>query len=309
MKKEFSAAGKDMTEWRSSNPNLVILLQAVVSGLLMGGIYALAAVGLTLIFGVMKIINFAHGSLMMLGMYTSYWLFVYLGVHPYYSVVISFAILFLIGVLIQKALVSRVPLAEAQNVLLLTLGISLALDNLAAFLWSADFRTIRPGVFSGTAFVGEIMISIPKFMAFLFSLLLTAALYLFLKKTDTGKSIRAIADDIEGARSVGINVGRVSAICFGIGAGVIGAAGSVITPFFPISPTVGSVFIMTAFIVVVLGGLGSFWGALLGGLVIGLAESIEATYHPGAMQQFVTYIIFILTLLFRPAGLLGGKGA
>jgi branched-chain amino acid transport system permease protein len=289
--------------------NLMILLQAVVSGLLLGGIYALTAVGLTLIFGVMKIINFAHGSFMMLGMYTSYWLFVSLGVHPYYSVFISFAILFVIGAFIQKVLVSRVPLTEGQNVLLLTLGISLALDNLAAFLWAADFRTIKPGSFTGTAFLGEIMVSIPKLMAFVFSLLLTAALYLFLKKTDTGRSIRAIADDIEGSRSVGINIGRISCICFGIGAGVIGATGSMITPFFPISPTVGSVFIMTAFIVVVLGGLGSFWGALLGGLVIGVAESIEATYHPGAMQQFVTYIIFILTLLFRPTGFFGGKGA
>ncbi len=287
----------------------IILIQAIVSGLLMGGIYALAAVGLTLIFGVMKIINFAHGSFMMLGMYTSYWLFVWFGLHPYYSLVISFIVLFILGGLIQRFLISRIEHTEAQNVLLLTLGLSLALDNLVAFLWTADYRTIKPTTFSGTAFIGEIMVSVPKLMAFVLSLLLTVGLYLFLKKTDTGKSIRAIADDIEGSHSVGINIRRISLICFGIGSGVIGVAGSMITPFFPVSPSVGSVFVMTAFIVVVLGGLGSFWGALLGGLVIGLAESIEATYHPGAMQQFVTYIIFILTLLFRPTGFFGGKSA
>jgi branched-chain amino acid transport system permease protein len=286
-----------------------VLLQAVVSGLLMGGIYALAAIGLTLIFGVMKIINFAHGSFMMLGMYTSYWLFVWFGLHPYYSLAVSFIVLFLVGGLIQRFLISRIEHTEAQNVLLITLGLSLILDNLAAFLWTADYRTVRPTIFAGTAFIGEIMVSIPKLMAFIFSLFLTLGLYLFLKKTDTGKSIRAIADDIEGSRSVGINIRRISFICFGIGSGVIGAAGSMITPFFPVSPTVGSVFVNTAFIVVVLGGLGSFWGALVGGLIVGLAESIEATYHPGAMQQFVTYIIFILTLLFRPTGLFGGKSA
>jgi len=281
--------------------------QAIVSGILSGGVYALIAVGLTLVFGVMNIVNFAHGSFLMLGMYISYWLFALLGLHPYISMFASLLVLFFLGMAFQRYLIEYVHAMGDQSVLLLTFGISMFLENLAVFLWTPDYRSIQVNWFSGTTFVYDIMISIPKLMAFIFSVLLTALLYLFLKKTDTGKSIRAMSDQIEGARSVGINVRRVSQIAFGIGAACVAAAGSIITPFFYTAPSVGFVFLLTAFIVVVIGGMGSFWGAFFGGIIVALGESLGATYLPGSLQHLGMYLIFILVLLFRPQGIFGKR--
>jgi branched-chain amino acid transport system permease protein len=281
--------------------------QAVVSGILSGGVYALIAVGLTLVFGVMNIVNFAHGSFLMLGMYISYWLFALFGLHPYISMFASLLVLFFLGMLFQRYLIEYVHTMGDQSVLLLTFGISMFLENLAVFLWTPDYRSIQVNWFSGTTFVYDIMISIPKLMAFIFSVLLTALLYLFLKKTDIGKSIRAISDQIEGARSGGINVSKVSQIAFGIGAACVAAAGSIITPFFYTAPSVGFVFLLTAFIVVVIGGMGNFWGAFFGGIIVALGESLGATYLPGSLQHLGMYLIFILVLLFRPQGIFGKR--
>jgi branched-chain amino acid transport system permease protein len=280
-------------------------LQAVVSGILTGGVYSLVAVGLTLVFGVMNIVNFAHGAFLMLGMYISYWLFTLLGMHPYVSMIASLVILFFLGMGVQRYFIERVHVLGDQSVLLLTFGLSMFLENLAVFLWTPDYRSIQVNWFSGTAFIYDIMVSIPKLMAFIFSILLTLALYLFLKKTSTGKSIRAIADQVEGARSVGINVSKVSQIAFGIGAACVAAAGSIITPFFYTAPSVGFVFLLTAFIVVVIGGMGNFWGAFFGGIIVALGESLGATYLPGSLQHLGMYLIFILVLLFRPQGIFG----
>jgi branched-chain amino acid transport system permease protein len=284
-----------------------MLSNALVSGLLMGGVYASVAIGLTLIFGVMSIINFAHGSFMMLGMYVAYWLFTGLGLNPYISLVPSFLILFFLGAVIHKFII--IHSSDAQNILLITLGIALFLDNFAAFLWTPDYRSIEIPTLAKSLFIGYLAISIPRLIAFIFAILLTIGLYIFLKTTTTGKSIRAISDNIEGARSVGINIKKISLISFGIGAGCVGAAGAVITPFYSISPSVGLVFVIFAFVVVVLGGMGNFWGTFLGGLIVGLGESLGATYLPGSLQQFFIYFVFILILLFRPQGILGGKRA
>ncbi|MBI4562559.1 MAG: branched-chain amino acid ABC transporter permease [Candidatus Rokubacteria bacterium] len=286
----------------------MLMLQALLTGLLNGGIYALVSVGLTLIFGVMRIINFAHGSLMMLGMYATYWLFVLLGLDPYLSVIVSASALFVLGLVIEHVLVSPVLEAPEHDQLLLTLGLSLVLENLALFLWKPDPRTVTVP-YLGAPMIGGIMISSPRLIAFLVSLLLTAILYLFLKRTDLGKAIRALSQDREGALTVGIDIRRIYALAFGIGCACVGAAGSLVVPFYTVEPYVGGVFVITAFVVVVLGGMGSFGGALLAALVVGIAESVAAVFIPAAMKQFVIYSIFVIVLLLRPQGLFGTRQA
>ena len=290
-------------------PGLPLLLQSIVSGILMGGVYSLVAVGLSLIFGVMKIINFAHGSFMMLGMFTTYWLYVLLGIDPYLSVLFTIPILFVFGLLVEHFLIDRVLDAPEQNQLLLTLGISLVIENFALFLWSPNFRTLDVPYANKAMTVGVVMISFPKVVAFLFAILLTGLLYYFLKNTDLGKAIRAASEEKEGALTVGINLKKIYYVAFGIGTACVGAAGAVAAPFFYVSPQVGGIFVITAFVVVVLGGMGNFIGAFVGGLIIGLAESVGAAFIPGQLKQFIIYFIFILVLLFKPAGLFGKSNA
>jgi branched-chain amino acid transport system permease protein len=287
----------------------MLLLQAILSGLLNGGVYALVSVGLTLIFGVMGIINFAHGSLMMLGMYISYWLFSLYGLDPYLSLICSALVLFLIGLVIETFLISAVLDAPEHNQLLLTLGISLFIENLALFLWSPNPRTITVPYLDFAPMVSEVMISPPRVVAFLVSIVLTALLYLFLQKTDAGKAIRAVSQEREGALTVGINMQKMYALAFGIGCACVGAAGTLVAPFYTVEPYVGGVFVITAFVVVVLGGMGNYFGALVAGLIVGLAESVAAVFIPAAMKQVVIYSIFVVVLLFRPQGLFGTRRA
>jgi branched-chain amino acid transport system permease protein len=285
----------------------MLILQALLTGLLNGGVYALVSVGLTLIFGVMRIINFAHGSLMMLGMYVTYWLFVLGGLDPYVSVILSAAALFAVGVAIEGLLIDRVLEAPEHNQLLLTLGVSLVLENLALFVWTPDPRTITVPYLAVAPMVGGVMISSPRLIAFVVSLALTAALSLFLRRTDLGKAIRAVAQEREGALTVGIDIRRIYALAFGIGCACVGAAGSLVATFHAVEPYVGGVFVITAFVVVVLGGLGNVAGALVAGLIVGVGESLAAVVIPAAMKQVVIYTIFVAVLLFRPQGLFGAR--
>jgi len=290
-------------------PSIPLLLQAIVSGILIGGVYSLVAIGLSLIFGVMKIINFAHGAFMMLGMFVTYWLYVLLGIDPYLSLLFSIPVLFFLGLLTERFLIDKVLDAPEHNQLLLTLGIALVIENLALFLWSPNFRTINVPYATKAATLGTVMISLPKVIAFLFAILLTGVLYYFLKKTDLGKAIRAASEEKEGALTVGINLKKIYYIAFAIGTACAGAAGTVAAPFFYVSPQVGGVFVITAFVVVVLGGMGNFIGAFVGGIIVGLAESVGAAFFPGQLKQFIIYFIFILVLLFKPAGLFGKTNA
>jgi branched-chain amino acid transport system permease protein len=264
------------------------------------------AIGLNLIFGVMKIINFAHGSLMMISMYATYWMFTLLHIDPYVSLIISIPLLFVIGTIVQKVLMEPILDAPEFNQLLLTMGMMLFLENLAMFLWKSDYRTINLPYFQpGAIYIGNIMISTPMVIAFICSMFFMGLLYLFLKKTDTGKAIRAASQDHEGALTVGISVRRIYVMAFGIGSACVGAAGTLSVPIFYISPDVGGTFVLMTFVVVVLGGMGSFGGAFLGGLIVGVAESLGSIILPGSMKQMVTWIIFVLVLILRPSGLLG----
>lgn len=284
-----------------------LIVQSFIDGILIGGIYGLVAIGLTLIFGVMKIINFAQGAFMMLGMYVTYWAFTLAGVNPYVSIPISALALYIVGVLIQKGVLSRMMDAPEHNQLLATLGIMLFLENLALAIWSPDFRNVKVNGLPSTMQLGSLYVHIPKLIAFGFAIVLTAVLFWFLRHTMTGKAIRATSMERQGASLVGISTSRINSIAFGLGTALSAIAGTLITPFFYISPTVGSTFILKAFVVVVLGGLGNFAGALVGGLIIGVSESVGGALLPGNLKELISYVIFIVVLLMRPNGLFGGK--
>jgi branched-chain amino acid transport system permease protein len=288
---------------------VTFVVESLLNGLLVGGVYSLMAIGLTLVFGVMKVINFAHGSLIMLGMYTAYWSVALLHVNPYLSIPISFAVLFVIGACFQKFLINPILDAPEHNQLLLTLGVSLVMENFAVFLWSPDYRVMKTSYAGINFYIGDVSISLVRVLAFGFAMFLSAIIYLMLTKTDLGKAIRAASEEPRGALLMGINIRRIYLITFGIGAACAGVSGAAITPFIPVYPYVGWLFVITAFVVVVLGGMGNILGAFVGGLIIGLADSLGAMFLPGAMKSIISFTIFILILLFKPTGLFGRKNA
>ena len=284
-----------------------LLWQAVVSGLLIGGVYALVALGLTLIFGVMRIINFAHGSLMMLGMYATFFLHSVAGLDPYLSVLLVGPAFFVVGVLLQRGVIEPNRNAPESNQLLLTLGVALFLENAALAAFSPDYRSLRLPWASRAFLLGEAVVNLSRLVAFASAIALALALWLFLRHTDVGKAIRAAADEREGALLVGIDIRRLYAVAFGLGSAVVAVAGSLVTPFLYVAPDVGDVFNIFAFVIVVLGGMGSFVGALLGGFLVGLAESLGAAVLPGSLKQLPIFALFVLVLLFRPTGLFGRR--
>ncbi len=284
-----------------------VLFQALVSGILFGGVFALAAIGLTLIFGVLNIVNFAHGEFVMLGMYMAYFAFKLLGLDPILCLVLTLPVFFLIGIAIQRYLVDRVVTARHEMQILLTLGLLLFLQNFALTVWSPDSRTVAVSYVTSVFQIGTAYVSLPRLAAFIAAIVISLGLYFFLKRTELGRAIRAASDSREGALLVGIDVRRIYCIAFGIGTACAAAAGSIITPFYFTSPTAGGIFTLTSFVVVVLGSLGNFVGALVGGLIIGVAEAMGEVFMPGSMKQVVTFVIFILVLLFKPEGLFGGR--
>ena len=283
------------------------ILQVTINGLLMGSVFSLIAVALNVLFGVMEIVNFAHGSFVMLGMYFAYWLSILFHIDPYLAIFLGIPIFFLLGVATQKVLINQVLDAPPINQFLLTLGLMLFLDNLALLLWKPDYRAIKESYVSSVVNIGGIDISLTRLVAFGIMLVSVVVLQQFLKKTYLGKAIRATADNRQGAFLVGINVPNVYLFTFGLSSALAGIAGISIIPFFYVFPYVGSYFVITAYIVVVLGGLGSFAGALLGGLIIGVSESVGGLYLYGSLKAAVPLIIFIFVLLFRPSGLFAGK--
>lgn len=288
--------------------NSIVISQAVVSGLLLGGIYALVAVGLTLIFGVMKILNFAHGDFLMLGMYFAFFLSVMFGLDPYISAFLALPFFFGIGWLVQAALIRPVLKAPENIQILLTVGLSLFLQNFALFLFSPDFQSLHVTYGGNTFSIGGASISYVRLAACGVAVLATCGLYLFLSRTDVGKALRACAEERMGSLAVGINVDRMYNIAFGLGIACVALAGILMTPFFYISPQVGLPFTLTAFVVAVLGGLGSLPGALVGGLIIGLIESMgEIFLASPSMKQMATFSVFLVILLLRPQGLFGEK--
>jgi branched-chain amino acid transport system permease protein len=286
-----------------------ILAQSLISGLLIGGVYALMGIGLTIIFGVMRIINFAQGDLMMVGMYVTYYLFHLLGIDPFVSVLITLPLMFLFGAFLQKVFVNRMLDALPQNQILLTIGLGLIMSNTMLLAFTSDYKILTTSYSSSSVHIGGVSVSEPLAISFAVTVAITAALYWFLMNTDTGQAIRATAQDRDAAQLMGVDVRRTSVIAFGIGAALAGTAGALISPTYYIFPQVGSAFTLKAFVVVVLGGMGSVVGATLSGLIIGVAESLGAAYFSSGMKEVVVYVLFLLVLLLKPAGLLGKSKA
>ena len=284
---------------------MAVFLQSVVSGVLVGGVYALIGIGLTLIFGVMRVINFAHGELLMVGMYLTYYAFTLLGVDPFLSVLLVAPLMFLFGVLLQRVLIQRVLSALPQNQILLTIGLGLILSNTVMLVFTSDYKILSTSYSSGSVMLAGISVSQPLFVSFLITAAITGALYAFLIKTDVGQAIRATAQDREAAQLMGVNVRRIGLLAFGLGTALAGTAGALISPTYYIFPQVGSAFTLKAFVIVVLGGMGSIIGATLGGLVIGTVESLAAAYFSSGLKEIFVYLLFLFVLLVKPSGLLG----
>ncbi|HZW90306.1 MAG TPA: branched-chain amino acid ABC transporter permease [Myxococcaceae bacterium] len=282
-------------------------VQAFLNGLLVGGVYALIASGMALIFGVMRLVNFAHGAFLMLGTYLSYYGWVEYGLNPYFFFPLWGAVLFLLAVVIYKVLVRRVMGANDFLQILLTEGISLAIVGLAQLKFGADYRQINLPVANRITGFGSLHFSVGYILSFAVSVLLVIALTQFLARTEMGRAIRAVAQNRSVAPLMGIRVERVSAITFGLGIACAGIAGALLLPIFWTNPTVGAPYTLKSFVIVVLGGMGSVQGAALGGLLLGVAEQFTAYTWADRYAEVVNFVIFLLVLLFRPQGLFGGK--
>ena len=283
-------------------------VQAFLNGLLVGGVYALIASGMALIFGVMRLVNFAHGAFLMLGTYLSYYGWVLLGLNPYFGFPLWGAVLFAFALGVYWLLVRRVMGANDFLQILLTEGISLALVGLAQLVFGADYRQINLPVANRITGFGSLHFSVGYILSFAVSLLLVIALTQFLARTEMGRAIRAVAQNRSVAPLMGIRVERVSAITFGLGIACAGIAGALLLPIFWTNPTVGAPYTLKSFVIVVLGGMGSVQGAALGGLLLGVAEQFTAYTWADRYTEVVNFVIFLLVLLFRPQGLFGGKG-
>jgi branched-chain amino acid transport system permease protein len=285
---------------------LEILTQAVVNGLLIGGVYALVSIGVTLIFGVVKIVNFAQGEFVMIGMYISFFLATYWGIDPLASLFVSMPVLFIIGVLIQHFLIRRVLGLGDMPQIFLTFALSLLLLNLALLLFTANYRTVETPYSEAAIHIGPIYIAVAKLIAFAVAMALSAALWLFLHATDLGKAMRAAAQNRDVAMLMGINPDRVFAVAVGVALALAGAAGSLLMPFYPAYPMVGQVFVLMAFVAVVLGTLGNVVGALIASLMMGVAESLGIQFVGADSGLIVVFAMLLLTLALRPSGLFGG---
>jgi branched-chain amino acid transport system permease protein len=278
---------------------IATLAQAVINGLLIGGIYALVSIGVTLIFGVVKIVNFAQGEFVMLGMYISFFAATQFGLDPLVSLVISMPALFIVGVLIQHLLIRRVLGENDMPQIFLTFALSLLVLNVSLMLFSANYRTVHTAYSDAVWAVGPLTVPVAKLIAFGVAMVLTAALWLFLRVTDLGKAMRAASQNREVAMLMGINPNRVFAVALGIALALAGAAGSLLMPFYPAYPMVGQVFVLMAFVAVVLGTLGNVVGALVASLLMGVAESLGVQFVGADSGLIVVFVLLLLTLAFR----------
>jgi len=289
-----------------------IIFQAIINGVLIGSIYGLTALGLTLIFGVIKVINFAHGSILMVGMYAAYWMVKLTGLNPYLALVVVTPALFFFGYFMQQVVIKPVFKAERDvrepvTVIIVTTGVWYVLDNLSLMMFGAEYRVVKTGITGHTFALGDFIFSTPKVYGFLITIATALALFAFMKYTRMGKAIRAASLDRDAASLMGINQYKIYNIAFGIGTATAGIAGCVLIPFYYVFPTVGVIFDIKAFIIVVLGGLGSINGAVLGGIIVGLIESVFSQFMASTWTEAIIYAVFLLILFFKPSGLFGSK--
>lgn len=283
-------------------------IQTLVAGFLLGGVYALISVGLNLLFGVVRVINFAHGEFVMIGMYITFWLWAGLGIDPYVSLLIVAPTMFILGVVFQRGIIQPIQGTPANMKIFATVGISIIVQNLALYLWGGQHRSVTTEYTTSVLTLGNVNISIGRLLAFIGALVMVAALFYILNRTMTGNVLRAIAEDGPTAVLVGIPVQKFYFVATGLSVMLAGVAGVLLMPFTSVSPLFGVHMTLIAFIVVVIGGMGSMVGSLVGGLLLGVIETMAGTYISPALQQAVLFAIFIVVVLIRPQGLFG-KGA
>jgi branched-chain amino acid transport system permease protein len=281
-----------------------VVTQAVLAGVLIGGIYGLLAMGLTLIFGVLDIVNFAHGAFLTVALFLTFWLVHSVGLHPYLALGVTVPAMFLIGFTVQRGVLSGAMGKPLQNQLLITLGIALVIENALLMFVGANPRSVALPGDQGVQILGAVA-ELSNLFAFVGSLVLAGALFLLLQRTRLGTAIRAVAANDIGAQMVGIDVRRIYALTFALGTACAGAAGTLVAPLVTIEPTTGALFNILAFVIVVLGSMGNVVGALVGGLIIGLTEQLGALLLPSQSPQLSVFIVFVLVLFLRPQGLFG----
>jgi len=286
---------------------LDIFLSAMANGLMMGAVYALVALGLTLVYGVLHIINFAHGATLTAAMYAVYVAHAMLGVDPYLALPGLAAIFFALGYMVQRWVIGPASHGDDSNILLVTLGLSIIMENALLAGFRSDTRSIDVPYGFSVVEVGNLFLSTPKLVAFAGSFVVAALLWLLLARTDTGRAIRAVAKEKTGAALVGVRVEHIYAVTFGLGAACLAVAACLLMPTFLVNPRIGNAFVLVAFTIVVLGGMGSIPGALIGGLFVGVVESLSGLYLGESLGQIGIFLIFILVLLARPTGLFGAR--
>lgn len=292
---------------------MIYLIEDIINGILMGSIYGLTALGLTIIFGVLKVINFAHGSLLMVGMYVAYWVVLLSGLHPYLALVLVIPVMYLFGYYLQDIVIKPIFKAERAvrepiTVIIVTTGVWYILDNLSLLVFGPQYRSIQDNPLKGKMLeLGEMMISVPKLWGFFAAMITAMAIYYFFQKTRMGRAIRATSLDRDAASLMGINQYKIYNVAFGIGTATAGIAAVTLVPFYNVFPSVGVLFDIKGFIIVVLGGLGSIGGAILGGIIIGLIESVGPQFMTATWTEAIVYGLFLLVLFVKPSGLFGVK--
>ena len=285
----------------------VILIPAILNGLLTGAVYALVALGLTLIYGVLHIINFAHGAMLSAAMFAAFFAFRILGLDPYVAIFLIAPAFFVIGYGLQRFVIGPASHGDDRNMLLVTLGLAVVIENVLLFAFRADTRTIDLPYAFQTIDLGFAFLAIPRIIGFAAVLVVALALGAVMTLTDTGKAIRAVAKEKVGAQLAGIDVAHIYAMTFGLGTACVAIAACLLMPTYYVNPTSGEAFVLVAFTIVVLGGMGSVAGALIGGLVIGVVESLSGLFLGESLGQIGIFLIFIAVLLVRPTGLFGAK--
>ena len=275
--------------------------------MLFGGVFSLMAVGLTLIFGVMRVVNFAHGDMMVWGMYLAWLMATRVGLDPYVGFLVCAAALFVLGFAVQRVLVQRIVDAPHEMQILLMLGVALVLENTALLLFGPEPQRVRSGLAQATLWLGPVFVDVARLIAFGVAVVLTLLLSLFLFRTDLGRAIRAAADNTYGALVIGTNVRRVYAVAFGVGAACVGAAGALVSPLLPFQPPTGLQLSVASFNIVIIGGMGSLLGAFAGGLLVAVAESLGAVFLRPSLKELVSFSLLVVILLFRPTGLFGRR--
>jgi branched-chain amino acid transport system permease protein len=283
----------------------VILVPAVLNGLMTGAIYALVALGLTLIYGVLHIINFAHGALLTTAMFAAFFAYTLLGLDPYQAALIIAPLFFIIGYGLQRFVIGPTAHGEDRNYLLVTLGLAVVIENLLLYVFRGDTRTINLPYAFNVIEIGSTFLAVPRVIAFVAVMVVAFALWIFMQWTDTGKAIRAVAKEKLGAELSGIDVAHIHAVTFGLGTACVAIAACLLIPTYYVNPTAGDAFVLIAFTIVVLGGMGSIVGALVGGLFVGVVESFSSIFLGQSLGQIGIFLMFIVMLLVRPSGLFG----